>query len=630
MDYRHFFEYEVGIQKIKYRGSQGTGCCPLHDDRNPSFWFNNDTGQWTCFSNCGTGNAYTLAKSLNMDNPRQYIESSTIDSKNYTTNEYEPINTLKSEDKDVFQVDKIERLEQLKEKYGKNHFGDEIMVLGKDRFVGKDDDGKAVFFYENAIKYHKCKPYWHPESLEKGCQIFMVDLIDESQDTLYICEGEKDTYAFPSWLNAVCFSAGAGSIPKNLSPLYYDNLKNIVIPYDKDKAGKRGMENLAKRIKSERPDLIVRMIKWDDDLPDGFDITDAIEKGTDFFNSVLDKTEEYHQELPKQIKGFKIMTGIEASNTTPKPTEWIVEGVLPKQFNTCIAGTTGSKKSMWAIQLALSVANGEKYFCSNPIKTSGMKVLYIDTEIGQDELHRRYRKIKNHMDWQGDENWLMMSKGGITMDIWEQAEEMIAIYRPELVVIDSMYNATSVSDFSKATGMSKVTDALSIIKDKYGVTILLVAHFNKGGHDQGLSIDRMQGSAVFQNWIEFQILMIQTNIQDFNLFQVAKTRGVRHDKTFIGLKWDDFWFTAKGVIDDISPYLVTEHKKRKWTTILEDLPEQFDTNSWLNVFNSGFELSERTGKTWLKEASGTPMVKKIAHGLYKKNLELIDENDIEN
>jgi hypothetical protein len=431
-------------------------------------------------------------------------------------------------------------------------------------------------------------------------------------------------------MNAVTFSAGADSIPDDLSPIYYDALKTIVIPYDKDKAGKRGMENLAKRIKSERPDLIVRMIKWDDDLPDGFDITDAIEKGTDFFNSVLDKTEEYHQELPKQIKGFKIMTGIEASNTIPKPTEWIVEGVLPKQFNTCIAGTTGSKKSMWAIQLALSVANGEKEFCSNPIKTSGMKVLYIDTEIGQDELHRRYRKIKNHMDWQGDENWLMMSKGGITMDIWEQAEEMIAIYRPELVVIDSMYNATSVSDFSKATGMSKVTDALSIIKDKYGVTILLVAHFNKGGHDQGLSIDRMQGSAVFQNWIEFQILMIQTNIQDFNLFQVAKTRGVRHDKTFIGLKWDDFWFTAKGVIDDISPYLVTEHKKRKWTSILEHLPGLFDTNSWLDVFNIEFGLSERTGKTWLKEASGTPMVKKIAHGLYKKNLELIDENDIEN
>tara|TARA_Y100000816_G_scaffold279832_1_gene252531 strand:- start:375 stop:644 length:270 start_codon:yes stop_codon:yes gene_type:complete len=79
MDYRHFFEVEVGIQKIKYRGSQGTGCCPLHEDKNPSFWFSLDTGQWTCFSNCGTGNAYLLAKELNMENPRRLIDSSTID-----------------------------------------------------------------------------------------------------------------------------------------------------------------------------------------------------------------------------------------------------------------------------------------------------------------------------------------------------------------------------------------------------------------------------------------------------------------------------------------------------------------------------------------------------------------------
>ena len=41
-------------------------------------------------------------------------------------------------------------------------------------------------------------------------------------------------------------------------------------------------------------------------------------------------------------------------------------------------------------------------------------------------------------------------------------------------------------------------------------------------------------------------------------------------------------------------------------------------------------MSERTAKTWLKEASNTPMVKKIAHGIYEKNLELINENEIEN
>ena len=115
MDYRHFFEFEVGIQKIKYNGSQGIGCCPVHADKNPSFSFNIETGQCKCFG-CGwKGNAYLLAVELNMDNPRRLIDSSTIDSKNYISPPYEPKNTVKNESKEVFQVDKIELLEQTKD-----------------------------------------------------------------------------------------------------------------------------------------------------------------------------------------------------------------------------------------------------------------------------------------------------------------------------------------------------------------------------------------------------------------------------------------------------------------------------------------------------------------------------------
>ena len=62
---------------------------------------------------------------------------------------------------------------------------------------------------------------------------------------------------------------------------------------------------------------------------------------------------------------------------------------------------------------------------------------------------------------------------------------------------------------------------------------------------------------------------------------------------------------------------------------MEDLPDRFDTKDWLNVFNSKFEMSERTGKIWLKEVSRTQMVDKIAHGVYEKKLKLIEENEID-
>ncbi len=35
-----------------------TARCPFHHDRNPSFAFNRDTGQWCCFAGCGKGSAF--------------------------------------------------------------------------------------------------------------------------------------------------------------------------------------------------------------------------------------------------------------------------------------------------------------------------------------------------------------------------------------------------------------------------------------------------------------------------------------------------------------------------------------------------------------------------------------------
>ena len=84
MKYFSFFENEVNVQKLKWRGSQGIGLCPLpaHDDQNPSFSFSAETGLWNCFG-CGEkGNAYQLAEILNMGNPQQYLSDSSPPIKN--------------------------------------------------------------------------------------------------------------------------------------------------------------------------------------------------------------------------------------------------------------------------------------------------------------------------------------------------------------------------------------------------------------------------------------------------------------------------------------------------------------------------------------------------------------------
>ena len=86
----------MSVKKIKCSGNQGIGRCPLpdHDDRNPSFLFNIETGQNFRHSCDWKGNAYTLAKKLNMDDPHQFIDTANIDSNNYRNIEYKLINTI--------------------------------------------------------------------------------------------------------------------------------------------------------------------------------------------------------------------------------------------------------------------------------------------------------------------------------------------------------------------------------------------------------------------------------------------------------------------------------------------------------------------------------------------------------
>ena len=128
----------------------GIGPNPVHNDSKPSFSFNIKTGQNYCHS-CGwKGNAYTLAKELNMDNPRQWIDSSTIDSNNYTSIEYKPINTIKSHSEGIDKVGIMEKYEELKERYGNRV---NIDHKYKNKYIGKNDNGEAVFIYPKASRF---------------------------------------------------------------------------------------------------------------------------------------------------------------------------------------------------------------------------------------------------------------------------------------------------------------------------------------------------------------------------------------------------------------------------------------------------------------------------------------------
>jgi hypothetical protein len=410
----------------------------------------------------------------------------------------------------------------------------------------------------------------------------------------------------------------------------------IIILQDNDEAGRLGASSIAESIQNEFGE--VPMIgKWNEDLPKGFDPRD--DKGLVETNKALENATPYKPKTKVEEKlhfrkdVFTIMMDKEASEKTPEPMEWIVENVLPKEQNSVLAGTTGSKKSYYVMQLGMCLASGGSHFIGNRIMANDFKVLYVDTEIGQKELLRRYHRLKKHLDWKDEGNWCMMSKSGRTVDIWDSVHYVIQNqFMPDLLIIDSLYNSTTITALDKSTNVSKLTDELCEFKDRYGTTMLTVGHFNKGGNEMGLVLERMNGASQLQNWVEWDILMCKTNVPNLNLWRLGKTRATAHDESYIALKWEDFWFKPleNGVVDDPSWLLLSEQKKENWKIVLEDLPDRFDTNQWLNVFDSKFSnMAKRTGENWLKSASATPMLNKIAHGVYEKGQGLLTVDNVE-
>ncbi|MBC8550342.1 MAG: AAA family ATPase [Candidatus Brocadiales bacterium] len=641
----YFPLYESQIKGIKGNGNQFTGLCPFHDDKNPSFSFNIESGLFSCFSCDAKGNAYKFAQKAGID-PTPYkngVPQQTENTPNHVPKQNR--NSGEGEIKDPFlSMNDRKRAKQYSDYLIENF--DELtqglnwnMESVTNTFTGYDPDKKRFTFLFRDINGKAFNLQHHHGKCIKGHplgRLYPAHQLKEYKhhSSLIFTEGCKDVMTLISQgYYAVTSGAGANSIPKDLYNL--KPFKKIIILMDNDKAGREGSLKLAKALKRQSQKSRITVASWGDDMPDKWDITNHFTQNKnrhdllDDFDDILAGGKEFHLEIPKKIGAFTIMTGKEASKTTPPDSEWLIENILPKNFNSLLAGTTGSKKSLWAMEVGMFLANGEREFCGNKIIPETTNVLYVDNEVGKDETHRRYKKIRNQKNWTGDNNFNILTKSGTIEDVWDDIHEAYFYFKPELIIIDSLYNSTSVGDFSRADQIQKVINSLNQFKERYGVTVLAIHHFNKGGNELGLDIDRMTGAAQLKNWVEWCTIMVKTNVPNFNLWKVVKSRGFAHDESIIGLKWNDYKFKAIGVIDDFKPYLINDEKKKKWQGVLEDCPEDFNSEEWLNVFHTKQNLSERTGRQWLGECSRTPMLEKTGHNSYRKKLKLLNEYDNE-
>ena len=376
----------------------------------------------------------------------------------------------------------------------------------------------------------------------------------------------------------------------------------------------------------------IKIAQWQKGLPEGYDISDDVENDLKEVDYAIVNAKEYKKELTENFGVFKIIKGTDADTTEMKPTELIIENLLPKDFTCIIAGSTGANKSYLAMQMGMSIANNSTDFLGFKIHQKGLNVLYADTEVGEDELIRRYKRIKrNFNQWEGSPRFNMLSKQGKFVDIWDDLNSSVNHFNPDLIIIDCLYNTSIERDYAKSHKVAVITDKLEELKTTFNCTIVAVHHFNKGGHAMGLHRDRMSGASALQNWVEHLILMSDSNEPYIRLLKIEKSRGIDFPKEYYGIEWDSkqHWLKMIGVVKEPMKFLMNGEKKEKWTIALKVMPEEFETRDWLNVVECEKGYSQRTAHNWLNEMNSIGLIEDLGYGKWKKTKMQIVEDVVE-
>ena len=335
----------------------------------------------------------------------------------------------------------------------------------------------------------------------------------------------------------------------------------------------------------------IQIINWDENLPKGFDVTDSVVKndGEEFGEADRDAT-IFKFEAPKiQRTDFPVMKLGEFMNQDFGSTEYIIDDMVGKGQVAVFGGDTGVGKTWVALQCALSLASGVPLF--GHFKTKQMPTLLIQFENENDDIRKRlglmtpyFVKNSATTDWG---NNLLVCPMDVDMEIfvnnWERIEETLINtgYRDGVLIVDNMYTSTdkNIQDNDDLKGLLKI---IHHIRKKYNLTIILIAHSNKGVNEQkDLHLDQLQGGKVMSSMVS-NITQIHNSTTSVDLRVMKITKAGRSGKNELynvpfKLHWsdDDYVFTKGVIISNIAVHF-TNVKKRWEVELIQELADTFD------------------------------------------------------
>ena len=183
---------------------------------------------------------------------------------------------------------------------------------------------------------------------------------------------------------------------------------------------------------------------------------------------VVGRTDEPDISGKKSVTPFISSIDLVADPNT-EPIEWLVDGLIPRQTVTIIAGEPGCYKTWFAICLARSVSEGESFLGR---RTSKCRVYYIDKENPKSLIISRLDLTGRAQDF---EFWGLWSTPEPPL-LGDSAYQKIAKERP-LVIFDTLLKFHT-GDENSSRDMGRVSKMILKLRDA-GATVLVLHHKGK-------------------------------------------------------------------------------------------------------------------------------------------------------
>lgn len=460
-NYKAFYgKYLPEIKKAG--GSEYAALCPFHDDKKPSFNFNNQTGQYYCHG-CGKkGDPIHFYAKINNLNTKQDFGKILRGISNDFGIPYEEPRMVKTYD--------------YTDEQGKLLY--QVCRMEPKSFRQRRPDGNGGWKWD--LNGTRRVLYRLPEVL-RAQEVFLV-------------EGEKDTDALKDLgLTATTCPMGA----KKWRDEYNDPLrgKDIILIPDNDNEGREHMTQVGFSLKDT-----AKSIKWLElpGVPSKGDASDWIatfkekEDAIERLSIMIEGAEPYKPPEKKGIEDIILPVGEFCTLELPAK-DTLLSPWLKEQSITLIAGWRGTGKTWFALGLLDAISKGNSFGpweCKNSVPT-----LFLDGEMPPQDVKERIDTLCLGRDAQSPlyvycdalANQWGLARAHLVNESWRsKMKQILLTHHVKLWVIDNLASLASGLDENKKQDWDQVNQWLLELRFA-GISTIMLHHVNKEGGQRGTS-----------------------------------------------------------------------------------------------------------------------------------------------